>query len=130
MKIKIDTAALGRSKWYEYVVRFVFGGIVTALTGIIAKHWGPEIGGLFLAFPAIFPATATLSRSMNGKRKSKLESKGGFGDEQQRGLTRLEPLWGASVCWRLQLLFGCGSPRARPPSFCALPHWRGSWWRS
>ena len=60
MKVKIDTAAPGRSKWYEYVVRFVFGGIVTALTGIIAKRWGPEVGGLFLAFPAIFPAAATL----------------------------------------------------------------------
>ncbi|MGB7556452.1 MAG: DUF3147 family protein [Candidatus Korobacteraceae bacterium] len=60
MKIKIDTAALGRSKWYEYAVRFVFGGIVTALTGIVAKRWGAGIGGLFLAFPAIFPATATL----------------------------------------------------------------------
>lgn len=28
--------------------------------GLIAKHYGPQIGGLFLAFPAIFPAAATL----------------------------------------------------------------------
>ena len=60
MKIQIDIAAIGRSKWHEHLVRFVFGGLVTALAGIIAKRYGPEIGGLFLAFPAIFPATATL----------------------------------------------------------------------
>ena len=60
MKIEINIAAIRRSKWYEYVVRFAFGGVVTALAGIIAKRYGPEVGGLFLAFPAIFPATATL----------------------------------------------------------------------
>lgn len=30
------------------------------LTGLIAKHFGPVVGGLFLSFPAIFPSTATL----------------------------------------------------------------------
>ncbi len=69
MKIKIDTAALGRSKWSEYAVRFLFGGIVTALTGIIAKRWGPGVGGLFLAFPAIFPATATLMEKHERQEK-------------------------------------------------------------
>ena len=29
-------------------------------TGLVAKHFGPVVGGLFLAFPAIFPASATL----------------------------------------------------------------------
>ena len=30
------------------------------IAGLIAYAWGPAIGGLFLAFPAIFPAAATL----------------------------------------------------------------------
>ena len=60
MKIEINFAALGRSKWYEYLVRFAFGGIVTALAGIIAIRYGPGIGGLFLAFPAIFPGNCHL----------------------------------------------------------------------
>ena len=60
MRIEVNFGALKRSKWYEYVVRFLFGGTVAVLAGLIAKHYGPEIGGLFLAFPAIFPATATL----------------------------------------------------------------------
>ncbi len=44
---------------------------MTAVAGIIAKKFGPNIGGLFLAFPAIFPASATLIES-HEKRKKKL----------------------------------------------------------
>ena len=33
---------------------------MTAVAGIIAKEYGPTLGGLFLAFPAILPATVTL----------------------------------------------------------------------
>ena len=60
MKVAVNIAAVYRSKWYEHIIRFAFGGAVTLVAGIIANHYGPEIGGLFLAFPAIFPATATL----------------------------------------------------------------------
>jgi len=60
MKIQINFSALSKTRWHEYAVRFVFGGLVTAIAGIIAKEFGPVIGGLFLAFPAIFPASATL----------------------------------------------------------------------
>ena len=69
VKIKVTTDGLRESRWYEYVVRFVFGGTVTALAGIIAKRFGPEIGGLFLAFPAIFPATATLIEKHERRKK-------------------------------------------------------------
>ena len=41
-------------------IRFCIGGLITAATGLIARRYGPAIGGLFLAFPAIFPSTATL----------------------------------------------------------------------
>ena len=54
MKIQIDPDVLGETKWYEYAVRFLFGGSITALAGIIAKKFGPEIGGLFLAFQPFF----------------------------------------------------------------------------
>ena len=60
LKVEVNLGALRRSKWYEYLVRFAFGGAVTVLAGVIANHYCPNIGGLFLAFPAIFPATATL----------------------------------------------------------------------
>ena len=70
MKIKVDTAGLRRSKAYEYLVRFAFGGTVTAVAGIIAKRFGPEIGGLFLAFPAILPASATLIEKHEMEKKN------------------------------------------------------------
>ena len=60
MRIHLEWSTLSRTKWYEYSVRFIFGGGITAITGVLAKHYGPGFAGLFLAFPAIFPAQATL----------------------------------------------------------------------
>ena len=40
MKVKFETSGLGLSKWYEYVIRFVFGGTITVLTGIVAERYG------------------------------------------------------------------------------------------
>ncbi len=58
--ISIKPSALRQTSWREYAVRFVFGGLVTAAAGLIANQFGPVVGGLFLAFPAIFPASVTL----------------------------------------------------------------------
>ena len=60
MRIHVKLAALRESTWHEQLTRFVLGGAITVVTGLIAKEFGPVIGGLFLAFPAIFPASATL----------------------------------------------------------------------
>jgi hypothetical protein len=60
MKIKVNLGAVFKTKWHEYAVRFVIGGGITVAAGLIADRFGPVIGGLFLAFPAIFPASATL----------------------------------------------------------------------
>ncbi len=72
MRIDTDISALGRTKWYEYLVRFAIGGAVTVVAALVAKRFGPGIGGLFLAFPAIFPATATLINSHEKKKKARL----------------------------------------------------------
>jgi Protein of unknown function (DUF3147) len=69
MKIKVDPSVIGRTRWYEYAIRFLFGGLITAVAGIIAKKFGPGVGGLFLAFPAIFPASATLIEKHERQRK-------------------------------------------------------------
>ncbi len=69
MKIKVDFSALRETRWYQYAVRFLFGGVVTAIAGLIAKKFGPVIGGLFLAFPAIFPASATLIEKHEEEKK-------------------------------------------------------------
>ncbi len=60
MSIQTNFASLKTTKPREYAIRFLFGGLVTAATGVVAKKFGPVVAGLFLAFPAIFPASATL----------------------------------------------------------------------
>jgi hypothetical protein len=55
MRIRFDPKALRQTRWHGHLIRFVLGGIVTVGTGLVAKGTGPIIGGLFLAFPAIFP---------------------------------------------------------------------------
>lgn len=72
MRIKVDLSTLGQAKWHDYAVRFLFGGLITAVAGIIAKKFGPGIGGLFLAFPAIFPASATLIEKHERAKKESL----------------------------------------------------------
>lgn len=72
---------LRETRWYQIAVRFFFGGLVTAATGIVARKYGPSIGGLFLAFPAIFPASATL---IERHEKEKKERRGLHGALQAR----------------------------------------------
>jgi hypothetical protein len=71
MMVKFQFAALRQTRWYEVVLRVLFGGVATVLTGLIAKHFGPVVGGLFLAFPAIFPSTATLVEKHVKERRLK-----------------------------------------------------------
>ena len=90
MRVSLDLSVLARTRWYEYGVRFLFGGAITLITGLLAKRYGPVFGGLFLAFPAIFPASATLvekherekkqaagtSRTIRGRQAAALDARG------------------------------------------------------
>ena len=69
MTVKFDLSALAATKWYEYGIRFCFGGAITVIAGLLAKEFGPVFGGLFLAFPAIFPASATLVEKHEKEKK-------------------------------------------------------------
>jgi hypothetical protein len=44
---------------------------MTVIAGLVASRFGPVVGGLFLAFPAIFPASATLIEKHVRERKEK-----------------------------------------------------------
>lgn len=70
MTVSVNLSALRRTRWKDYAIRFLFGGLVTVATGLIAQHFGPGVGGLFLAFPAIFPASATLIEKNEIKKKN------------------------------------------------------------
>jgi hypothetical protein len=71
MKVSADFSALKKTKWYEYAVRFLLGGSVTVVAGLLAKYYGPVFGGLFMAFPAIFPASATLVDKHERQKKQR-----------------------------------------------------------
>ncbi len=86
LHIAVDLTALQRTKWYEYLLRFLFGGAITALAGIIAKRFGPGVGGLFLAFPAIFPASATLIEKHEKQKKKRAGINETFRGRQAAGL--------------------------------------------
>ena len=69
MHISVKLDALRQTHWFEYLLRFLFGGTVTVIAGLIADQFGPVVGGLFLAFPAIFPASVTLVERHETERK-------------------------------------------------------------
>ena len=70
--VEAKLSALKGVKPHEWAVRFVFGGACTVLAGLIAKRFGPGVGGLFLAFPAIFPAGASLIETHEKKHKARI----------------------------------------------------------
>jgi hypothetical protein len=71
MRVKFDTSALGQTKFHQYAIRFIFGGCITVAAGLVASKFGPAVGGLLLAFPAIFPAGATLIEKHEQEKKEK-----------------------------------------------------------
>ncbi|MGF6308776.1 hypothetical protein ABIB82_002413 [Bradyrhizobium sp. i1.8.4] len=73
--IRLSTSSLKQGRWYEYLIRFVLGGAATVFTGIISSRYGAPMGGLFLALPAIFCASATLieKHEVRHKREAGLD---------------------------------------------------------
>lgn len=71
MIVRLNPSALRDIRWYQYAIRFALGGAMTVIAGLIASRFGPVVGGLFLAFPAIFPASATLIEKHERERKEK-----------------------------------------------------------
>jgi hypothetical protein len=76
MNIQIKLSALRETQWHEYLIRLVLGGLATVGTGAIASLLGPETGGVFLAFPAIFCASTTLIEKHERERKEKAGLRG------------------------------------------------------
>jgi hypothetical protein len=91
----------GGRRWHEYAVRFFFGGLITAATGLIARNFRAVIGGLFLAFPAIPPASATLLEKHEREKKDHLGLHGSVrkkGDRCGRRRSRTRKSWTARFC--------------------------------
>jgi len=71
MLVKMSSSSLKQTHWYEYGIRFLLGGAATVFAGIMSARFGVAIGGLFLALPAIFCASATLIESHERRSKER-----------------------------------------------------------
>jgi len=92
-QIHLQFETLKQTKWYECLIRFALGGAITLIAGLLAKKFGPAVGGLFLAFPAIFPASATLVEKHEQQRK---QQRGFLGVKRGKDAAALDAL-GASL---------------------------------
>jgi hypothetical protein len=95
MMIQAKLAAIKGIKPHEWIIRFVFGGLVCVVAGLIAQHFGPVVGGFFLAFPAIFPAGASLVEAHEKQHKARA----GFdGTNRGRIVAAIDALGAAIGC--------------------------------
>jgi hypothetical protein len=95
MIVQAKLAAVKGIKPHEWAIRFLFGGAVCVAAGLIAQKFGPAIGGLFLAFPAIFPAGASLVESHEKEHKARA----GFdGTNRGRIVAAIDALGAAMGC--------------------------------
>jgi uncharacterized membrane protein (GlpM family) len=60
----------------DLIIRFGFGAAVSVVAGVVSLVAGPKAGGLFLAFPAILPATLTLVQKKQSKREAMEDDEG------------------------------------------------------
>jgi uncharacterized membrane protein (GlpM family) len=76
MMPELAPGQLKKAHAWEYVVRFAFGGAISVITGLVSHAWGPWIAGLFLAFPAILPASLTLVKQHDGRAQAIDDARG------------------------------------------------------
>lgn len=105
MVVHFRWSTLKEGRPYEYVMRFALGGLATVLAGVVADWAGPEAGGLMLAFPAIFCASATLIEKHERERKAK---KGLRGEQRGKSAAALDAAgagWGSPglACFALMI---------------------------
>jgi uncharacterized protein DUF3147 len=59
----------------DYLVRFGFGAAISLIAALIGLKY-PLFGGMFLAFPAILPASLTLIQRDAGKHEAAIDAEG------------------------------------------------------
>lgn len=67
---------LRKVKPSELLIRFVFGAGVSIVASLTGQLFGPVAGGMFLAFPAILPATLTLLEKKHGTEDAAHDDRG------------------------------------------------------
>jgi membrane protein implicated in regulation of membrane protease activity len=133
MIVKVSFSSLKDGRWYEYVVRFVLGGVATVLTGLISSLFGASVGGLFLALPAIFCASATLIEKHEQRRKRDAGLEGRRRGQQAAGVDAAGAALGSIGMLAFGLTFSLLVHRSAPIALiAALVAWSVvsvvAWW--
>ena len=58
--VAVEAGRLKEIRGRDLAIRFAFGAAVSIVAGAVSLVFNPVVGGLFLAFPAILPASVTL----------------------------------------------------------------------
>jgi hypothetical protein len=73
---RFSSQELRKTKAPQYLLRFAFGGVVAVVAFSIGQAFGPRVGGLFLAFPALLPAGLTLIKRHDGRNAAADDARG------------------------------------------------------
>jgi hypothetical protein len=73
---EVELGKLRKAKPRDYVIRFALGAVISIGAAIASKAVGARFGGIFLAFPAILPASLTLIQEKEGTRRADRDAVG------------------------------------------------------
>lgn len=74
--VRLDTSRLARPPWAALAGRFGFGAGIAIVAGLVGMRFGPLLGGLFLAFPAVLPAALSMIERKEGEEKADVDAIG------------------------------------------------------
>ena len=117
--ISFSPSALKEGRLYEYMIRFALGGAATAFTGLVSSRCGASIGGLFLALPAIFCASATLIEKHEIRRKREAGLDGRRRGEEAAALESTGAVLGAFGMVAFAIIFSLTVKDSVPTAFIA-----------
>jgi hypothetical protein len=115
--IRFSPLSLKEGRWYEYLVRFALGGAATVFTGLVSSRYGASFGGLFLALPAIFCASATLIEKHEIRRKREAGLDGRRRGQKAAALDAAGAVLGALGMLAFAIAFSLIGKRSIPAAF-------------
>ncbi|HEY7842976.1 MAG TPA: DUF3147 family protein [Bradyrhizobium sp.] len=115
--ISFSPSSLKEGRWYEYLVRFALGGAATVFTGLVSSSYGASVGGLFLALPAIFCASATLIEKHEIRRKREAGLDGRRRGQKAAALDSAGAVLGALGMLAFAIAFSSIVERSIPAAF-------------
>jgi len=74
--VGLDPAKLRQTRPWELALRFAFGAGIALAAGLVGMRFGHRAGGVFLAFPAVLPASLTLMEKKDGRARADIDAMG------------------------------------------------------